>query len=56
VPAVVSVDGEQVGVTPLTDHPIALGTRDILVRTESGQEKRFTPRVTVDPLQLAVEF
>jgi hypothetical protein len=56
VPAVVSVDGEQVGVTPLTDHPIALGTRDILVRSESGQERRFTPRVTVAPVQLAVEF
>jgi CRISPR/Cas system-associated exonuclease Cas4 (RecB family) len=56
VPAVVSVDGEQVGVTPLMDHPIALGTRDIVVRSESGQEKRFTSRVTVAPFQLAVEF
>jgi PEGA domain-containing protein len=56
VPAVVSVDGQLIGATPLTEHPIALGTRDILVRSESGQEKRFTPRVTVAPLQLSVEF
>jgi hypothetical protein len=31
-PAVVAIDGQPVGETPLTNHPIALGTRDIVAR------------------------
>jgi hypothetical protein len=56
VPAVVLIDGEQAGLTPLTDHPISLGTRDIVLRTATGEERRFTRRVTVVPLQLHVDF
>jgi hypothetical protein len=55
-PAVVLVDGEQVGETPLTNHPIALGTRDIVVRSIAGPERRYTRRVTVAPIQIEVDF
>jgi hypothetical protein len=55
-PAVVLIDGQQVGATPLANHPIALGTRDIVVRSQSGQERRFTRQVTVAPVQVAAEF
>jgi hypothetical protein len=53
---VVLVDGEQVGETPLTNHPIALGTRDIVVRSIAGPERRYTRRVTVAPIQIEVDF
>jgi hypothetical protein len=55
-PAVVSIDGQQVGETPLTNHPIALGTRDILVKSADGMERRFTRKVTVAPVQIDVDF
>jgi hypothetical protein len=55
-PAVVSIDGQQVGETPLTNHPIALGTRDILVKSADGMERRFTRKVTVAPVEIAVDF
>jgi hypothetical protein len=55
-PAVVLVDGEPVGETPLTNHPIALGTRDIVVRSTAGPERRFTRRVTASPVQIEVDF
>ena len=35
-PAIVLIDGDQAGETPLTDHPVALGTRDIVVRSAAG--------------------
>jgi hypothetical protein len=55
-PAVVLIDGQQVGETPLTRHPVALGTRDILVRSADGTEKRFTQKVTSAPVQIDVDF
>jgi len=55
-PAVVSVDGKQVGETPLTNQPIALGTRDIVVKAADGTERRFTQKVTVTPVQIDVDF
>ena len=55
-PAVVLIDGNQVGETPLTDHPVALGTRDIVVRSAAGQERKYTRRVTVTPIRIEVDF
>jgi hypothetical protein len=55
-PSVVLIDGEQVGETPLVAHPIRLGTRDIVVRSSGGAERRYTRRVTVAPLQIEVDF
>ena len=56
MPATVLIDGARVGDTPLTDHPLALGTRDILVRSASGAERKYTKRVTVAPLLIEVDF
>ena len=55
-PAVVLIDGEQVGETPLTNQPIALGTRDIVVKGADGAERRFTQKVTTAPVQIDVDF
>lgn len=55
-PAVVSIDGQQVGETPLTNQPIALGTRDIVVKGADGTARRFTKKVTVAPVQIDVDF
>ena len=55
-PAVVLIDGQQVGETPLTNYPIGLGTREILVRGADGAERRFTQRVTVAPVHIEVDF
>jgi PEGA domain-containing protein len=52
----VIIDGQQVGETPLTNHPVALGTRDIIVRNAAGEERRFTRTVTVAPVSIEVNF
>jgi hypothetical protein len=55
-PASVTVDGQPVGETPLTSHRIALGTREIVVKDADGNERRFTQKVTVAPVQIDVDF
>jgi len=56
-PAIVLIDGAQVGQTPLIDHPVALGTRDIVVRTAAGEERKYTRRVTATPpVRIDVDF
>jgi PEGA domain-containing protein len=55
-PAVVSIDGERIGETPIAGHPINLGTRDVTVTAASGTERRFTITVTVAPVKLDVDF
>jgi hypothetical protein len=55
-PAVVLIDGQQVGDTPLTNHPITLGTRDIIVKAADGTERTFTRKVTVAPVHIDVDF
>jgi hypothetical protein len=55
-PAVVVIDGQPVGETPLTNHPIALGTRDVVVRGADGTERRYTQKVTVAPVRIDVDF
>jgi len=56
LPAEVLVDGERVGETPLAGRPINLGTREIVVRSASGGERRFTMTVTVNPVRIDVDF
>jgi hypothetical protein len=56
LPAEVLIDGERVGETPLTDHPVALGTRDIVVRNAPGTERLVTITVTVKPVQVDIDF
>jgi hypothetical protein len=56
LPAEVFVDGERVGETPLTGRPLSLGTRDIVVKSASGPERRFTITVTATPVRLDVDF
>jgi hypothetical protein len=53
--AEVYVDGQRVGDTPLVDYPVALGSRDIVVKGASG-ERKFTQTVTTKPLRLEVDF
>jgi hypothetical protein len=56
VPATVAIDGERIGETPISAHPINLGTRDVVVTAASGGEKRFTITVTAAPVKLDVDF
>ena len=56
VPAAVLIDGERVGDTPLTNQPIALGTREVIVKSADGAERRFTKKVTVTPVQIDIDF
>jgi hypothetical protein len=56
LPAEVLVDGERVGETPLTRRPVNLGTREVVVKSASGVERRFTITVTASPVRLDVDF
>jgi hypothetical protein len=56
IPADVLIDGENAGGTPLTDHPVALGTRNIVVKSEAGATRRFSLTMTVKPLLIDVDF
>jgi hypothetical protein len=55
-PAEVLVDGQKVGDTPLTNVPVSLGTRDIVVKSATGVTRRFTTTVTSAPVHLDVDF
>jgi hypothetical protein len=55
-PADVWLDGVAVGRTPLTDLPSDLGTREVLLKSETGAERRLTVTVTVQPVQVSVDF
>jgi hypothetical protein len=56
VPAEVLIDGERVGETPITSRPIAIGTRDIVVRNGPGLERKMTVTVTTRPVEVDVDF
>jgi hypothetical protein len=55
-PAEVLIDGEPVGVTPLIDHPVALGTHEITIRAVAGVERRVTLTMTSMPARLDIDF
>ncbi len=50
------VDGTLVGQTPLVNQPVDLGSRDVVVKSEAGDERRFTITVTARPTTLTVDF
>jgi hypothetical protein len=57
LPSDVFVDGVRAGATPLSDYPVAIGARDILVRSQDGSaERRVTLTITVSPARLNVDF
>ncbi len=56
VPSEVWIDGSLAGQTPLVDHPITLGTREVIVKSGTGDQRRFMLTVTVQPLSLTVDF
>jgi hypothetical protein len=56
LPAEVFVDGERAGETPLNDHVVNLGTREITIRTQAGIERRVTIRVGTQPTRIDVDF
>jgi len=56
MPAEVFVDGTSVGQTPLADLPVDLGTHDVAVKPQSGDQRHFTITATVKPVTLAVDF
>lgn len=53
--AEVFIDGERAGDTPLTDHPVSLGTRDIMVKSQFG-ERRVTLTVGTKPARVDIDF
>jgi hypothetical protein len=56
VPARAAVDGIEVGDTPVTDYPVSLGNRDIVVKANRGPVRRATLKVTAAPARLDVDF
>src|SRR5207248_1846200 len=54
-PSEVLIDGERVGQTPLTSVPVAIGTRDLTVRSAS-EVRRKTITVTVEPTIIDIDF
>jgi hypothetical protein len=54
--ATVSIDDERVGETPLVDYPVKIGTRDVTVTSASGDVRRQTITVTVQPARVDVDF
>jgi hypothetical protein len=56
MPSEVYVDGQPVGQSPLTGYTVALGTREILVKSAAGMERRLTTVITVKPVRLDVDF
>jgi hypothetical protein len=55
-PADVLIDGARIGETPISDVPVSLGTREIVVRTAAGNERRFVVPATTQPIRLDVDF
>jgi hypothetical protein len=55
-PAEVWIDGVRADHTPVVDFPVDLGTRDVLVKNTSGEERHFTLTMTVKPVALSVDF
>ena len=55
-PAEVWLDGASVGQTPLADLPTDLGTREMLLKSGTGAERRITVTMTVKPVQVSVDF
>jgi PEGA domain-containing protein len=55
-PAEVWLDGTRLGDTPLNNASVSIGEHDIVVRRQTGGERRFTITVGAKPYTLNVEF
>lgn len=55
-PAEVLVDGAKVGDTPLTGRKVNFGTHEVIVKSASGNQRRFEVTATAKPVQLDVDF
>ena len=55
-PATVAIDGQPVGETPLTEHAVPVGTRDVTVTSASGQVRHQMITMKVQPAQIEVDF
>ena len=55
-PAEVWLDRVRVGQTPLVQLPVDLGTREVVVKSAAGDERRFTVTVTVQPATFNIDF
>ena len=55
-PAEVWVDGEPAGPTPVSNFPVDIGTREVLVRAADQGERRATVTATVNPVSVAIDF
>jgi hypothetical protein len=55
-PAEVWLDGVRVGRTPLAELAADLGTREVVLKSETGAERRLTVTMTVKPVQVSVDF
>jgi len=55
-PAEVWLDRVRVGQTPLMQLPVDLGTREVMVKSAAGEERRFTVTVTVQPATFNIDF
>ena len=56
VPATVWVDGEKVGDAPVSDLPVDIGTRDIVVRSPEQGERHATVTATMNPARVNIDF
>ncbi len=55
-PAEVWIDGIRVGQTPIVDQPIAIGTREFVLRNAAFGERRVTATVTTKPFHINIDF
>jgi hypothetical protein len=55
-PSEVWIDGVHIGQTPLVDHPVDIGTREILCRSPTSGDRRVTATVTTRPLRISIDF
>lgn len=55
-PAEVWVDGERIGESPITDHPVDIGTRSVLARSTEHGERHVTVTATVGPARVSIDF
>lgn len=55
-PAEVWIDGIRVGQTPIVDQPVAIGTREFVLRNAAFGERRVTATVTTKPFHINIDF
>lgn len=55
-PADVSIDGEMVGETPLTNRTLPVGLHEFVVTSRLNETRRITVTVTTEPTRLDIDF